>query len=171
MSRSSGTQAEDYLSPWNSFKFGTRVLVHQDTVCSVLVPFGRLVCNRACARVCRRLISATVHKPGLHGDYRHLSKPSVSRSCIARQLHSSSFPIPTWCSVFFSVPSSVNITVNMASRSERIDFYIRAASCSSLQTTGRNCSAISDLFWAAHTWIEGSAFAARVKLHRIMFAC
>lgn len=28
---------------------------------------------------------------------------------------------------FFPVPSSVNITVNMAPRSERIDFYIRAA--------------------------------------------
>lgn len=66
-----------------------------------LVPFGRLVRNRACASVCRRLISATVHKPGLYGGYRHLSKPSVSRNCSARQLHSSSFPIPTWCSVFF----------------------------------------------------------------------
>lgn len=49
------------------------------------------------------------------------AKVSVSCSSFTRQLHSSSFQIQTWC--YFSIPSSVNITVNMEPRCERIDFY------------------------------------------------
>ena len=146
----------------------TRVLVHQDTLCSVLVPLGRLVRTTVCLGVCRRLISATVHKPRLYGGYRHLSKPSASRSSSARQLHSSSFPIPTWCSVFFSRPFICKHHSKYGTP-QRENWFLHP--CSSLQTAERNCSAISDLFWAAHMWIEGSAFAARVKLHQIVFAC